>query len=296
MNYITTEDGTVVGVDDNGNLITSTLPITGSFGGSGETSTYTPTTVSTTPSTGGLVSSSFGSSIVALPIANFTFVVYANGLVSFISRSIGLISSYFWSFGDIKYSVLPNVLHQYSGFGTFPVTLTVKNSSGESSKTLNVTIEPAPIPEFVDFSFITGSLGVQFTDTSTKAGTRNWNFGDGETSTETSPYHTYASNGIYDVTLTISGISKVYQVVVDRGVRLDWQDNSSDETGFKIERSPNGTSGWTQIATTSAGVNSLLVTLNIHGVDPTAVNYFRVRATNANGDSAYTNIVTSQCL
>ena len=32
-------------------------------------------------------------------------------------------------------------------------------------------------------------------------------------------------------------------------IRLNWTDNANNETGFQIDRSPNGTSGWTQIAT-----------------------------------------------
>ena len=31
-------------------------------------------------------------------------------------------------------------------------------------------------------------------------------------------------------------------------ITLNWTDNASDETGFKIERSPDGSTGWTQIA------------------------------------------------
>ena len=231
----------------------------------------------------------------ALPIADFIFTIYAGGLVGFINKSLGVVAVYSWQFGDGSYSPAPNVLHQYVGSGVFSVTLTVANLGGRTSKTLIVTIPADPIPDIVSFSFITGDLGVQFTDISTKAGPRNWDFGDGSTSTETNPYHTYASNGVYAATLTISGMTKTQQVVVDRGIRLDWQDNSDDETGFKVEHSLNE-ADWTQIAETAEGVNYLLVTFNIHGVDPSAVNYFRVRATSAGGDSGYTNTVMTQCL
>ena len=43
---------------------------------------------------------------------------------------------------------------------------------------------------------------VNFTNASLNADTYSWDFGDGESSTETSPSHTYAADGTYDVTLT----------------------------------------------------------------------------------------------
>ncbi len=44
-----------------------------------------------------------------------------------------------------------------------------------------------------------------FTNTSTNADSYSWSFGDGTTSTEESPSHTYAANGQYTVCLTITG-------------------------------------------------------------------------------------------
>jgi len=51
-------------------------------------------------------------------------------------------------------------------------------------------------------------LTVQFTDTSSGSPTSwNWDFGDGYTSTEQNPTHTYLSTGIYCVNLTISNVN-----------------------------------------------------------------------------------------
>jgi fibronectin type 3 domain-containing protein len=67
-------------------------------------------------------------------------------------------------------------------------------------------------------------------------------------------------------------------------VTLSWADNSSNETGFKIERSPDGTN-FSQVATVGTDTTSYLDTALNFGT-----NYFyRVRATNSFGDSAYTN-------
>lgn len=65
-------------------------------------------------------------------------------------------------------------------------------------------------------------------------------------------------------------------------IKLDWTDNASNETGFKIERSLNGVS-YTQIATVGANV----VTYTDTGLSPSTTYYYRIRAYNAGGDSAY---------
>ncbi|HEY2394474.1 MAG TPA: pre-peptidase C-terminal domain-containing protein [Rudaea sp.] len=59
-----------------------------------------------------------------------------------------------------------------------------------------------------NFTFTTSSLTATFTDTSTDSGgtigSHAWTFGDGGTSTATSPSHTYAAAGTYSVTETVT--------------------------------------------------------------------------------------------
>jgi len=47
-------------------------------------------------------------------------------------------------------------------------------------------------------------LTVQFTDTSLRAAAWSWNFGDGATSTEQNPAHTFTAAGAYNVELTVT--------------------------------------------------------------------------------------------
>lgn len=59
-----------------------------------------------------------------------------------------------------------------------------------------------------NFSFVTNGLTATFTDSSTDSGgtitSHSWTFGDGGTSTATSPSHTYAAAGTYSVTETVT--------------------------------------------------------------------------------------------
>ncbi|MBZ0318925.1 MAG: fibronectin type III domain-containing protein [Anaerolineae bacterium] len=74
-------------------------------------------------------------------------------------------------------------------------------------------------------------------------------------------------------------------------IQLAWTDNASDETNFGIERSPNGTSGWSQIGSTVTNVNSFTDTVYLACGTP---YYYRVRAYRS-GDgvfSGYSNGVT----
>ena len=56
---------------------------------------------------------------------------------------------------------------------------------------------------------------IKFNNTSAKSGSYTWDFGDGTTSTETSPVHKYEAAGQYDVKLTLEGVgSKTYPLMI----------------------------------------------------------------------------------
>lgn len=59
-----------------------------------------------------------------------------------------------------------------------------------------------------DFTYTTSQLAVDFTDESTNAPTSwSWDFGDGNTSIDQNPQHTYAAEGTYEVCLTASNVA-----------------------------------------------------------------------------------------
>src|SRR5262249_23886368 len=66
-------------------------------------------------------------------------------------------------------------------------------------------------------------------------------------------------------------------------IDLTWTDNSTDETAFQIERSTDGVN-WSALISVAANTTSYPDTT----VAPLTTYFYRVRAANANGSSAYT--------
>lgn len=73
-------------------------------------------------------------------------------------------------------------------------------------------------------------------------------------------------------------------------IDLTWTDNATDETGFEIERLDG--SSWVQIATQGANTQSYSDT----GLAAGTAYQYRVRATNASGDSAYSDAASATTL
>lgn len=72
-------------------------------------------------------------------------------------------------------------------------------------------------------------------------------------------------------------------------IRLTWRDNSSVESGFKVEMSSDG--GRTFRYLGSVGANATSATVS--GLSSRTTYWFRIRAYNAAGDSPYSNVVSA---
>jgi len=96
----------------------------------------------------------------------------------------------------------------------------------------------------------------------------------------TQDYFTLIKGGL--IPAAPSGLSAT--AVSTGQINLNWTDNSSNETGFKIERSTDNVN-FAQITTVGSGVTSYSNT----GLNVSTTYYYRVRATGTAGDSAYSN-------
>jgi PKD repeat protein len=128
------------------------------------------------------------------------------------------IASYAWDFGDgtTGSGVIP-AAHTYTSCGSYVVKLTVTDywgNKGYATVIINVgetggpnvviTVTPgttgtAPFTVYFDASGTTFETGC-----GVETATYSWNFGDGGTGTGVTPSHTYTSNGVYTVILTVT--------------------------------------------------------------------------------------------
>lgn len=69
-------------------------------------------------------------------------------------------------------------------------------------------------------------------------------------------------------------------------INLTWVDNASNETSYKVERASAAAGPWTEIA---GALASNTVSYSATGLSASTTYYFRVRAANATGNSAYSN-------
>jgi gliding motility-associated-like protein len=117
----------------------------------------------------------------------------------------GTIHEWLWMFGDGGISTRQNPAYTYGDTGKFSVTLIASNFGCADTivKTDFVNILP-PIAKF-DTAFLCSSpLTRNFINRSVSANNWAWAFGDGSTSKEQSPAHTYAATGTYKVSLKVS--------------------------------------------------------------------------------------------
>jgi PKD repeat protein len=147
----------------------------------------------------------------APPVAGFvvnTTSVTATQDIAFTDHSTGLISSWLWDFGDGITSTEQTPTHNYIATGIYNVSLVLTNPSGSSTRvrTSYVTVVDSPDAGF-SANVTSGAvpLSVGFTDSSTNSPTSwLWDFGDGNTSTDQNPIHTYSAVGTYNVRLNAS--------------------------------------------------------------------------------------------
>ena len=147
------------------------------------------------------------------------------------------------------------------------------------------------VPPIANFSHTTSSLTATFTDASSDSdgsiASRLWNFGDGTTSTATSPVKTYAGSGTYSVTLSVTdnaGATNAVTKSVSVGTPVNlaptanfsfmtnalvatFTDSSSDSDGSIVARAWNFGDGTTSSATnpskTYAAAGTYTVSLTV---------------------------------
>ncbi|HHL52540.1 MAG TPA: PKD domain-containing protein, partial [Flammeovirgaceae bacterium] len=142
------------------------------------------------------------------PAFSYPAILCTNSPILFTDQSSYVedtIKAWLWAFNGEGSSNEQNPGFTFSTSGSKVVTLSVTGTSGcIYSHTEVITVEAGPTTGF-SFNNVCNGEATTFTDATTGSNLTawSWDFGDGATSTEPSPTHTYANPGKYTVTLTV---------------------------------------------------------------------------------------------
>jgi gliding motility-associated-like protein len=133
--------------------------------------------------------------------------VCINSLVSFQNTSTPAPQAVLWKFGDGGTATTLNATHRYTANGTYTVWLYNSYSTCVDSVSQTVTVVGPPIPDFSApiRSKCQPPLDVSFQDLSSAGATSwQWDFGDGGSSNQQNPNHTYNAYGSFTVKLIVT--------------------------------------------------------------------------------------------
>ena len=159
------------------------------------------------------------------PVVSFNTVQQQYPYIKFVSTSVGIDPEsnptlWYWDFGDSTNSTdstSPEITHAYLIPDAYLVTLTAKNIYGNSAGSQVVIVSPQALAAFV---FTRTGKTMHFVDKSTSASAWYWDFGDGATSTDQNPTHTYSQTGTYNVQLQIQDAHYTDQPVITQQVTV----------------------------------------------------------------------------
>ena len=125
--------------------------------------------------------------------------------VQFTNTSTGAVR-YYWDLGNGNTSTIANPSNLYTTAGSYTITLIVWDASNhpDTMRMVNyITVTPKPTASFSAniHSACPGTTPISFTNSSSGATSYLWDFGDGNTSNQVNPTHTYVQSGRMTVTL-----------------------------------------------------------------------------------------------
>ena len=175
------------------------------------------------------------------------FSVYVDSLSNtayFINSTLGGATDFNWSFGDGSYQKGLNPIHQYIAPGFFTVSLNTHNPTNGCIDSEEKTILISSVGNDIHADFIAQSNFETNTLVFSNLSLGNnltylWSFGDGATSTEENPTHTYTENGYNYVCLTASNIATDMVNTVCKNVLVSNEEatNCLSEFNYDIDSS-----------------------------------------------------------
>ena len=229
--------------------------------------------------------------VYALPVANFNMAnACAGSNIHFTNTSVasaGSITSYQWSFGDGASATSQSPNHVYAAPGIYNVALAIVTSGGcEDTVMKQVVVYALPNADFSATTVCRG-LVTNFNDLSSVSGNNisswHWDFGDGLTSSQQNPNHTYTNHGVFNAQLIVQNTNGcadtfVRQVRVHKIPTADAGTNQSVCRGTAATLTATGgaTYAWMPTGDTTAIIQ----------VVPVSQAWYFVQVTDTNGCKA----------
>ncbi|MEO0468146.1 MAG: PKD domain-containing protein, partial [Bacteroidota bacterium] len=136
----------------------------------------------------------------------FVFPDSLGGLSPYFCAQIPGYQSYNWDFGDGNTGTGFAPSHTYAVADTYTVCLIIDDGQGcMDTSCQTIFVDPSSSSCQASFFTTSNGLDVVFNNTTppTAGSTFMWDFGDGNTSTQMSPTHSYAQSGTYVACLTV---------------------------------------------------------------------------------------------
>ncbi len=132
---------------------------------------------------------------------------------------------YLWDFGDGTpplTTTQSTTQHTYTQVGFYTVRLEARFGGTwvPVEKVHYIQVYKTPSPQIGVLSAICENQPIQFADLGQDGYIYQWDFGDGNTSTQPSPQHVYSTSGIYTVTLTAYSHNGLCSTTVSRPVTI----------------------------------------------------------------------------
>lgn len=144
--------------------------------------------------------------------ADFSYTLESTGKITVYNEasSSSPIIQHYWDFGDgtALEGEADSMVHQYHTSGTYTVCMYAFDQQKNYNNQCSTVTVFVPEPCYADFTRAIANGANYFLNQSVFSGTNDswfWNFGDSTTSTEKNPIHTYATEGTYEVSLTLTG-------------------------------------------------------------------------------------------
>lgn len=158
------------------------------------------------------------------------FLTICNGTSFVLKVTDEPTSHYVWTYDDTEIDLVVDDFSGqieliFSNEGAFEISVIEFNEILCAGEAISFFVEVTPELEANFTESIVDANVVSFTNTSVGGTLFEWDFGDGDFSTAFEPEHTYAADGNYDVTLTVTdeyGCTSTYSITVTiAGVGVD---------------------------------------------------------------------------